>query len=47
MSGGSDFEMLKMQLFNALAELARTTERPETLEKIHQIQRQIAALEEF
>lgn len=47
MSGGSDFEMLKMYLYNRLAELSRMSDRPETKDYIYKIQRQIAALEEY
>lgn len=47
MSGGSDFEMLKLELHNQLNRLKEMVQNAETIAKIHAIQQCIARLEEF
>lgn len=47
MSGGSDFEMVKLQLHNILNELRNLTQNAQTMADIARIQRMIAALEEY
>lgn len=47
MSGGSDFEMTKLQLHNELNRLKDMTQNAETMAKIHAIQQAIAKLEEY
>lgn len=46
MSGGSDFECIKLELHNQLNRLKDLTQNAETMAKIHAIQQAIAKLEE-
>jgi hypothetical protein len=46
MSGGSDFEMMKLELHNQLNALKELTQNADTVAKIHAIQQCIARLEE-
>lgn len=47
MSGGSVFEMTKLQLHNELNRLRELTQNADTIAKIHAIQQAIAKLEEY
>ncbi len=47
MSGGSEFEMTKIQLHNELNRLMEMTQNQDTKAKIHAIQQALARLEEY
>lgn len=47
MSGGSDFEMVKLELHDRLNELKTLTKSQDVINQIAMIQRQLAALQEY